>query len=613
MKRLSLRFRTVARLEKFLEENFDRSVSVVVHISLPKVDDVYETIYETIGGYFKKFEVFGTCGDFSILNRSVVSDIVLSFFELDDAELGYCKNSFSCPKFDDEYFYYFYSVDFKKKFFLEDRFSKIDKVGTFYNEFVIYHDKIYKEGLVYLKIKKEYVASIKVVDSVEAIGRELSVDSDKKIEGFTLKNLYNHYLGEYCSSDLKATSKLFPLLKSSHDKQKYSMILSDDEKLDFELESDDKVMLGFSDGSGFFKEYEDVISSFDKHDSSLLWLVSSVAREEFFQKNPVEYDSALGVSSKSELVTYDGKVYDTNLSIVFINFVFDDSEVLRYKAYKSNIKKIKTDLKELEALATIAKKSSRELQELNKELEKRVHEEVEKNLKKDAILIHRSRLAQMGEMISLIAHQWKQPLSAISATSSGLQIKIELDMYDREFFLNSLTKIEEYVKHLSSTIDDFAGFFKPSKIKRKFFIKDAVEKALSIATYSLTKNSIDLVLDIDEELQIESYKNELVQVLLNIVKNAENILIKRKIKDPHIWIRVFKDNGKNIIEIEDNAGGIDKEIKSKIFEPYFSTKATKDSTGLGLYMSHFIVHKSLKGTIKVKNSQNGAVFSISLV
>ena len=264
-------------------------------------------------------------------------------------------------------------------------------------------------------------------------------------------------------------------------------------------------------------------------------------------------------------------------------------------------------------MANIADISANELASLNASLEKRVKKEVENNLKKDAILIHRSRLAQMGEMISLIAHQWKQPLSAISATSSGLHIKIELDMYDKEFFIKSLSKIEEFVKHLSTTIDDFSNFFKPSKIKKEFFIEEAVTKALSIASYSLSKNSIDIVLDIDKNIKIFTYKNELIQVLLNIIKNAENILMKRAVLEPFVKIKVYHDDDKNIIEIIDNGGGIDDSIIDKIFEPYFSTKATDKSTGLGLYMSRFIVNESLGGELKVKNSEDGAIFSIILV
>jgi C4-dicarboxylate-specific signal transduction histidine kinase len=186
-------------------------------------------------------------------------------------------------------------------------------------------------------------------------------------------------------------------------------------------------------------------------------------------------------------------------------------------------------------------------------------------------------------------------------------------MYDKEFFLNSLTKIEEFVNHLSTTIDDFSNFFKPSKIKKDFYLYEAVDKALSIATYSLSKKSIDLVLDIDKTLKVKTYQNELVQVLLNLIKNAENILIKREIENPKIIIKVHKKDNEMIIQIQDNGKGIDSKIMKKIFEPYFSTKATKKSTGLGLYMSKFIVEDSLGGKLEARNSKDGAVFSIVLV
>ena len=121
------------------------------------------------------------------------------------------------------------------------------------------------------------------------------------------------------------------------------------------------------------------------------------------------------------------------------------------------------------------------------------------------------------------------------------------------------------------------------------------------------------MLDIDKSLKVKTYQNELVQVLLNLIKNAENILVKREIKEPKIWIKVFKRGDEKVIQICDNAKGIDKKVLPRIFEPYFSTKATKDSTGLGLYMSKFIIEDSLGGKLEAKNDEKGAVFSIILV
>jgi signal transduction histidine kinase len=242
----------------------------------------------------------------------------------------------------------------------------------------------------------------------------------------------------------------------------------------------------------------------------------------------------------------------------------------------------------------------------------RVKEEVQKSRDKDSIMIHNSKLAQMGEMMSMIAHQWRQPLSAISAASTGLQIKIELDRYDEKLFLGSLEKIEEYVYHLSQTIDDFADFFKPSKRKEKTSLDKLVDKALFILSSSFTKNSIEVETSFDGELELETYSNEVIQVLINLLKNAETILLKREIQTPKITLNCYAKGDKKYIEIADNAGGIEEDIIDKIFESYFTTKENDNSTGLGLYMSKFIIEDSCKGKLEVKNENGGAKFTIVL-
>ena len=275
---------------------------------------------------------------------------------------------------------------------------------------------------------------------------------------------------------------------------------------------------------------------------------------------------------------------------------------------------IMTDLnyQTIKALTNIAQISSKELQALNHKLEMRVKEEVEANRKKDSILIHNSKLAQMGEMMGLIAHQWRQPLSAISATSSGMQIKLELENWTHEYFQTSLAKIEEYVIHLSRTIDDFTNFFKPTKRKEEVLVDTLIERALFIMSPSLTKKSVLVKYDGSSNIKLKTYSNEVIQVMLNLLKNAENILFNREIAKPQIIIKTFQKDHRCYIEVSDNGGGISEDIIDKIFEPYFSTKDSEHSTGLGLYMSKFIIEDSCQGVLKVKNTPVGAKFTIIL-
>ncbi|QKF81925.1 transporter substrate-binding domain-containing protein [Halarcobacter ebronensis] len=253
------------------------------------------------------------------------------------------------------------------------------------------------------------------------------------------------------------------------------------------------------------------------------------------------------------------------------------------------------------------------LEDLNLNLEKRVEEEIKKNEINTQQLIQQNRLAQMGEMISMIAHQWRQPLSAIAATTNNLVLKMIIDdNLDRKYFEKELKLITNYSQYLSSTIDDFRNFFKSDKEKVEFELKDIIEKSISIIKTSMESNEIKIDENIEDEIYLYSYPSELQQVILNILKNAEDALCERKGKNRKIFISTLKEKNKVVISILDNGGGIDKNIIDKIFDPYFSTKNKKDGTGLGLYMSKIIINEHCKGSLKVSNYQNGALFSIEL-
>ena len=254
--------------------------------------------------------------------------------------------------------------------------------------------------------------------------------------------------------------------------------------------------------------------------------------------------------------------------------------------------------------------SLKNYEELSKTLDIRVKDEIMKNEERTLQLVQQSRLAQMGEMISMIAHQWRQPLSSISAISATLSLDIMLNNYNEEFFKNRLDAIDELAQHLSHTIDDFRGFFQEKTEKKSVKVSELVRNCLTIIEPSLKNHNINLDIEINESLEVESYANELKQVMLNIFKNAEDALLDLNIQSATISARSYQKNSNVYIEIEDNAGGIAKDIIDKIFDPYFSTKKQKDGTGLGLYMSRIIMQEHIGGKILVKNSNEGACFSL---
>ncbi len=219
-----------------------------------------------------------------------------------------------------------------------------------------------------------------------------------------------------------------------------------------------------------------------------------------------------------------------------------------------------------------------------------------------SLLLQQSRLASMGEMVSTIAHQWRQPLTHLSYLFMNMKKKAN----DPEFVRLKLEEGKAQLGYMSQTIEDFSSFYNPSKEKTDFSIQTACQKAITIASPSLKK--VGVVLDIDTKTDFNAFgnQNEFEQVILNLINNARDILIERAIKTPHITIMIER----NSIQVSDNAKGISKETIHKIFDPYFSTKSKSD--GIGLYIAKTIIEKEMGGTLLVKNDTQGAVFTITL-
>lgn len=253
-----------------------------------------------------------------------------------------------------------------------------------------------------------------------------------------------------------------------------------------------------------------------------------------------------------------------------------------------------------------------ELERLNSFLEERIRDEVIKNREKDKQLAQQSRLAQMGEMISMIAHQWRQPLGVIGIVNSAIEIEIMLHKSTKESTLNHTAKIAEIIEHLSQTIEDFRDFFKPTKERSFITCNEVVSGVLAIIGELLKTNNILFVSEIECKNTINTYANELKQVILNLMKNSHDALLENSVKNPQIKIVVKNDGDLSIIEVSDNGGGVDEKIIDKIFDPYFTTKNKKNGTGLGLYMSKTIIENHCNGTLHVCNSGDGALFKITI-
>ena len=232
---------------------------------------------------------------------------------------------------------------------------------------------------------------------------------------------------------------------------------------------------------------------------------------------------------------------------------------------------------------------------------------------KEEMMIAQSRHAAMGEMISMIAHQWRQPISVIGMACNNILVDIELEMVDYEQLKDSAESMLEQTKYLSQTIEDFRDFFKPNKEKELVNPKVIVDETLSIMSKSLENNDVFVIFNKIDDCHVHVFSRELLQVFLNIIKNAKEAFEGKNIENKIIEISIRKLNQRVRIEIFDNAGNIDEKIKDKIFDPYFSTKDEKTGTGLGLYMSKTIIEKHLNGELGFFNKNEGVVFYIDLV
>ncbi|MFA6196141.1 MAG: HAMP domain-containing sensor histidine kinase [Sulfurimonas sp.] len=234
-----------------------------------------------------------------------------------------------------------------------------------------------------------------------------------------------------------------------------------------------------------------------------------------------------------------------------------------------------------------------------------------KDAKKDKLIEQQSRLAAMGEMIDAVAHQWKQPLNAISLVMEILQddyIKGEVNqIYMKE--VNETVHLQ--IEHMITTLNEFRSFLRPSTRNEDFYIIDALENIKILMKDELISQNINLILNIDTNIKIYGNKNELKHLFINLINNSIDAFNEKEIQKRNIYIKCYQQNNQIYIEIEDNAGGIPQSILNTLFDANVTTKKKRKGTGIGLYMSAQIVKKN-NGSISVHNSERGAFFTITL-
>ncbi len=292
-----------------------------------------------------------------------------------------------------------------------------------------------------------------------------------------------------------------------------------------------------------------------------------------------------------------GSKYKAENSIVIANI----SDITLKKENENNLKLLN------ESLEQKVKDRTKELEFLNTNLENIVQEKTDQNTKQLEILQQQSKMAQMGEMIGAIAHQWRQPLNELGINIQKLKYNYKANEIDENFIKAFIDKNKKTIQFMSNTIDNFRNFFRVDKSKENFSVKKAIEDTVSMQSSQL--NSHDIALSIHgDDFIVEGFHSEFQQVILNIINNAKDVLIYNKIDTPKIEIVLENES----LRIGDNGGGIPQDIINRVFEPYYTTKEQGKGTGIGLYMSKMIIEDNMKGKLFVENKNGGASFLIRL-
>ena len=467
-----------------------------------------------------------------------------------------------------------------------------------------------------------------------SIGKELTItksDANRvyMIDDLSAVDTYRKYLGDDIADGLPSIGVEFPLIikKDGLKLARAVLEVNTDGSLVFagNINNGDKVQFGIGNANMILAESTKKYKDFQNNSIESIFVYSCMARRRFLQSSIfLELSPLMSISNVSGFFTY-GEFFTNSINnkeisknellnetMTILALSEGDSKDLQedYNAPKT----ITGDFaKTLSALSNLINVSTKEIDDLNSNLEQKVKQEIEKNVQKDKILQRQTRMAQMGEMLSMIAHQWRQPLATIGAITATLELENSLGVLDLQKLDEELNSINDQIKYLSHTINDFRNFFNPNKDKEKISLKTLIDKTLTIIEKTIHSKGIKLDKQYTKvDAKITTYQNEVMQVLLNIIKNAIDIFDEKNIKDPLLIIDILVQEDRCIIIIKDNAGGIPEYIVNKIFDPYFSTKNEKNGTGLGLYMSKTIIEDHCNGSLIVDNIDNGAKFSIVL-
>ncbi len=316
--------------------------------------------------------------------------------------------------------------------------------------------------------------------------------------------------------------------------------------------------------------------------------------------------TALKYGHESASFSYDYNFYSLMIALALLSFFIFLFERNRHHYLRATKRLHRKEKHQRERLS----KALVELNRYKQNLEVKVEAALMKRQQDHQILIQQSKMAAMGEMLSAIAHQWRQPLAVQSATLSLMEIQLKtegvIENIDEE-----ISVLQQQLEFMSQTIDDFRRFFDPDRKKGRFTLLAGVDEIMKLFARHYQHDNVSIRILDSDEVFVEGYFNEYCQVLLNLFNNARDVMVGRGPIEREITIEIYSEEQMGVIIIEDSGGGIAEDVMNKIFTPYFTTKGTK-GTGIGLYMSKGIIEESMRGLLSVENGNRGARFTIKL-
>ncbi|MBL0708989.1 MAG: transporter substrate-binding domain-containing protein [Sulfurimonas sp.] len=257
------------------------------------------------------------------------------------------------------------------------------------------------------------------------------------------------------------------------------------------------------------------------------------------------------------------------------------------------------------------KEAELKLKNFNQNLKHEISVKLQEIHYKDAMLLEKTKLAAMGEMLGTIAHQWRRPLSTLHINIEMLEEDCKEKKISKDFVKHFVHENSEIIQYMSQTIDDFQNFYKIDKKKRLFDVMEKIQSVSNLKLNQLEENGIQVTKD-GNSFSVLGYPSEFQQVILGIISNAKDALQEKQIQNPTIDIKLFTNGTKGYVQISDNAGSLDAKILDKVFDPYFTTKENSGGSGLGLYISKMIIERNMNGELSISNTKKGSEVLITL-